>query len=108
MSGRAPRQKGNRFERHLRDLLQDAGIAAERVPLSGSAGGRYAGDLSVPVLGVDRVCEAKCRGTGFQQLYAWLEGRDLLIVRADRRQPLVVVPLNFAIEIARAAERGRR
>jgi hypothetical protein len=108
MSGRAPRQKGNRFETHLRDLLQAAGIAAERVPLSGSAGGRYAGDLSVPLLGVDRVVEAKCRGTGFRQLYDWLEGRDLLIVRADRRQPLVVLPLTLAIAIARAAERGHR
>ena len=88
--------------------LQRAGIAAERVPLSGSAGGKYAGDLSIPVFGIDRRCECKARGKGFGQLYTWLHDRDLLIVRADRREPLVIVPLRLAIEIAVAAERGRR
>ena len=37
MSGRRSRDKGNRAERHLVHLLQGAGLAAERVPLSGSA-----------------------------------------------------------------------
>jgi len=87
--------------------LQDAGFAAERVPLSGSAGGRYSGDLTVPLLGVDRTVEVKVRARGFSQLYDWLEGRDLLVVRADRREALVVVPLRLAVEIATAAERKR-
>jgi hypothetical protein len=106
--GRRSRDKGNRLERQLVALLQRAGIAAERIPLSGSAGGKFAGDLSIPVLGVDRCCECKVRGNGFGRLYAWLDQRDLLIVRADRREPLVVVPLKLAIEIAVSAERGRR
>ena len=42
----------------------------------------------------------KVRGTGFAQLYAWLADRDLLIVRADRAPPLVVLPLTLAVEIA--------
>ncbi len=105
--GRTPRQKGNRFEAHLRDLLQEAGLAAERVPLSGSAGGKYAGDLSVPLLGIDRVVECKARHDGFRELYRWLVDRDALIVRADRREPLVVIPWRLAVEIAIAAERGR-
>jgi hypothetical protein len=46
----------------------------------------YLGDLTVPLLGVDRCVEVKVRGNGFGQLYAWLEPRDLLIVRADRRR----------------------
>jgi hypothetical protein len=41
------------------------------------------------------------------QLYAWLDGEDLLIVRADRCRPLVVLPLELAVEVAAAAERGR-
>jgi hypothetical protein len=105
--GRSPRAKGNRVERELVALLQRAGIAAERVPLSGSAGGSYVGDLSIPLLGVDRCAEVKIRGNGFLRLYDWLAGRDLLIVRADRREPLVVIPLKLAVEIATAAERGR-
>lgn len=101
--GKASRQKGNRTERSIVRFLQDRGFAAERVPLSGSAGGRYAGDISVPVLNVDRCVEVKCRANGFRELYAWLEGRDILIVKADRREPLVVVPLKCAAEIAAKA-----
>ncbi|MGO9681179.1 MAG: hypothetical protein ACLPTZ_00950 [Beijerinckiaceae bacterium] len=105
--GRRSRQKGNRLERALVRALQDSGFAAERVPLSGSAGGSYLGDLTVPLLGVDRTVEVKVRGAGFRRLYAWLEQRDLLIIRADRAEPLVVIPLKFAAEIAIAAERTR-
>ncbi len=105
--GRRSRQKGNRGERALVRFLQEHGFAAERVPLSGSAGGSYVGDLSLPLLGVDRTVEVKVRAAGFRQLYAWLNGRDLLIVRADRAESLVVVPLKLAVEIAIAAERTR-
>ena len=105
--GRASREKGNRAERALVRFLQDHGFAAERVPLSGAAGGSYCGDVTVPILDVDRLVEVKCRANGFRELYSWLEGRDLLMVKADRRDPLVVVPLRLAVEIAAAAERGK-
>src|SRR4029079_2488297 len=84
MGGRASRDKGNRAERAIVKFLQDRGFAAERVPLSGSAGGSYLGDLTVSVVGIDRVVEVKARADGFKQLYAWLVDRDILIVRADR------------------------
>ena len=83
--------------------LQEKGFGAERVPLSGSAGGSYVGDLTVPVLNVDRVVEVKCRSKGFKQLYDWLINRDILIVCADRSEPLVVLPLWLATEIAAKA-----
>jgi hypothetical protein len=105
--GRHPRAKGNRTERALVRFLQSRGFASERIPLSGGAGGSFVGDIAVPILGVDRTIEVKVRGAGFRQLYSWLEQRDLLIVRADRRTPLVVLPLALAVEIAAAAE-GRR
>jgi hypothetical protein len=105
--GKASRQKGDRAERAIVRFLQDKGLAAERVPLSGAAGGSYLGDVTIPVLGVDRVAEVKVRANGFGQLYAWLEARDLLIVRADRREPLVVLPLKLAAEIAAKAEGSR-
>lgn len=105
--GRRSRDKGNRVERAIVRALQGHGLGAERVPLSGSAGGSYVGDLTVPVLGADRVFEVKARATGFAQLYAWLDGRDVLIVKADRREPLVVLPLRLAAEIAAVAERHR-
>jgi hypothetical protein len=104
--GRASRDKGNRLERAIVKLLQDRGLGAERVPLSGSAGGSYSGDLTVPILGRDLVVETKARANGFARLYSWLEDRDVLIVKADRRDALVVLPLHLAAEIAAAAERG--
>jgi len=105
--GRPSREKGNRAERAIVRLLQERGFAAERVPLSGAARGRFGGDVSVPVLGIDRRVEVKCRGKGFRELYKWLDGADLLIVRADRRELLVVIPLNLAVKIATAAERAK-
>jgi hypothetical protein len=103
--GRASREKGNRTERAIARLLQDHGLAGERVPLSGAAHGRFGGDISVPVLGRDLRGEAKCRGNGFKQLYDWIEGRDFFVVRADRKPLLVVVSLDLAAEIVMAAER---
>jgi hypothetical protein len=105
--GSAPRLKGDRTERALARLLQGHGFAAQRVPLSGAARGRFGGDLSVPLLGFDRRVEVKARANGFATLYGWLDAADLLVIKADRREPLVVVPLRLAVEIAMAAERRR-
>jgi hypothetical protein len=90
--------------------LQDYGFAACRIPLSGAAAvaEKFAGDLDIPLLGIDRCVEVKVRRNGFKELYAWLEGRDFLIVRADRREPLVVIPLKLATKIAVKAERAPR
>jgi Holliday junction resolvase len=49
--GRASGEKGNRIERALVARLRDHGFAAERVPLSGAARGRFGGDVSIPLLG---------------------------------------------------------
>ena len=103
-AGRRSRDKGARAERALVRLLRGRGFAAERIPLSGSAGGRFTGDITIPLLGVDRLAEVKVRGTAFRQLYEWLERRDLLIVRADRREPLLVLTLRLGVEVAKAAE----
>jgi hypothetical protein len=74
--GRRSRQKGNREERALVRILQAYGFAAERVPLSGAARGRFGGDVSVPFLGRDHRVESKIRRNGFRELYKWLEGSD--------------------------------
>jgi len=105
--GRRSRDKGNRAERAIVHFFQDRGFAAERVPLSGSAGGSYLGDMTVPVAGRDLVAEVKCRADGFRELYAWLTERDLLIVKADRREPLVMLPLSLAADIAAIAEQAK-
>lgn len=82
--GKAQRDKGNRSERAFAKL-----ISGERVPLSGAAGGSYVGD----VIGMGMTWECKVRADGFKQLYTWLENRDALAVKADRKEWLVVMPL---------------
>jgi hypothetical protein len=42
----------------------------------------------------------KARADVFRELYSWLEGRDVLIVKADRQEPLVVLRLSLGVEIA--------
>jgi Holliday junction resolvase len=105
--GRASRDKGNRLERAVVRLLQNHGLAAERIPLSGSAGGSFSGAVTTPLIGRDLTIECKSRANGFLKLYAWLEGQDALIIKADRRDALVVLALRLAAEIAITAERRK-
>jgi hypothetical protein len=83
-------------------------FAAEHVPLSGAARGRFNGDVSIPLLGRDLRCEVKSRGNGFRLLHDWLAAADALILHADRRGLLVVVPIELATEVIMAAERAKR
>lgn len=101
--GKASRDKGGREERMLVNLFQDAGIAAERIPLSGAAGGSFAGDLTVPVMGIDRRFESKVRANGFRQIYDWLGSHYGLFIRADREPALVVIRVSDLIELMRKA-----
>jgi Holliday junction resolvase len=105
MSGRRSRDKGCRFERELVRKLQDAGIAGERIPLSGSAGGSFCGDITIPVLGKDRRFEAKKRAGGFKLLYDFLADHYGLFVAQDRSTPLVVLRADHFIELVLAADR---
>jgi hypothetical protein len=105
--GARSRRKGARAEVALVNLLQAAGFSAEKVPLSGASHGRFGGDVSVPLLGIDRRVEVKVRADGFRELYKWINGADLLVVRSNHHPPLVILPMRFAIEVATAAERGR-
>lgn len=97
--GKSPRQKGDRFERAIVDFFQKRGIAAERIPLSGSSPfGSFSGyDLNVPLFGTDLKAECKHSGGGFKTLYNWLAhgSNDFLIIRADRSAPLAVIPLEL-------------
>jgi Holliday junction resolvase len=100
MSGRQSRSKIARTERSIGNALQSHGIAAVRVPLSGAVGGRFAGDVILPLMGRDLCIEVKARADRVRQLYSWLNKRDVLIVKAGRQEPLVVVRLSLAAEIA--------
>jgi hypothetical protein len=100
--GKGPRRKGNRVEREVLAILREAGLEARRVPLSGSAPD-YPGDLEVELPGLGRVLvEVKARKR--VGLEGWLEGRGLLVLKADRRPPLAVLPLEALLALVRAAK----
>jgi hypothetical protein len=108
--GKASRDKGKRAELEVVHILQEHGIAASRVPLSGAAGDEdetWRGDIRVPVLGDDKRFEVKCRAGGFKQIYDWKAGHFGLVIRADRQKPLVVMSLDDWARIAIIADKNR-
>lgn len=102
MSGARHRRKGDRVERAIVADLRELGLDAERVPLSGAAGGSFRGDVVVRLphwetgepCGWLLVAESKARksGAGFATLERWLGSLDLLILKRDRQEPMVVIP----------------
>jgi len=100
MGGRSPRRKGVRAEREVANRLKEEGLAAQRVPLSGSAPG-MSGDVRTTVGGRELVGEVKRRRQGFKELYRWLEGKDLLFMRADRSDWLVCMKLDLFLWLLR-------
>ena len=85
------RDKGARVEREIVQRFREIGLWAEKVPLSGAAGGSFAGDILVE----DYTVEVKARkdGTGFKLLYRWLGDNDILVCKQDRTEPLVVMTI---------------
>lgn len=88
---RSQRDKGSREERAIVRALTDAGLTAQRVPLSGSAGGDFRGDVVLTVNGKPITIEAKIRAGGFRQLYKWIDSADVLTVRSDRNERLYIL-----------------
>ena len=101
-----PKRKGTRVENIIRDLNKGLGLKSKRVPGSGMFGGQYHGDVwiwlpgEIPHGGGDDypdtrlVAEVKARKTdaGFKCVQKWLREDDLLFIKVDRKDPLVVMP----------------
>lgn len=105
--GRASKRKGYRVEKAVA-----ADLGGERVPLSGSLGGRLSGDVTDCI---GQQVEVKSRRDGFALLYRWLcivpntgvedyrhtpaveagrkQAPDYLVIGADNSPRLVVVPM---------------
>ena len=98
MSGARHRQKGARCEREFVERHQAFGVHAERYPLSGASHFRGSGhDVDLYVFGRDEaplVAESKARkdGGGFKQLEKWLGEFDVLFLRRNNADPLVLLP----------------
>jgi Holliday junction resolvase len=98
MSGARHRRKGDRLEREIVARHRQLGVRAERFPLSGAS--RFRGsshDVDVYALGDDQaplVAEVKARsnGAGFITLSKWLGDYDVLFLRRNGADPLVLLP----------------
>jgi hypothetical protein len=83
-AGYRSKQKGDQRERELAALVH-----GNRVLLSDAAGG----GVNVDVQALGLTWEGKAHDDGFRQLYQWLEPRNALTLKADRRPWLVCMPL---------------
>ena len=96
--GRSSRDKGGRIEREMVERHKNIGVHAERYPLSGATKFRGSShDTDIYALGREEaplVAEVKGRksGQGFTVLERWLGDYDLMFLRRDRADPLVVMP----------------
>ena len=98
MPGKKSKRKGYRGEAEIVRLLRQHGVDAKRVPLSGSAKHFQPGDV---VIEGYLTAEVKRRKNGFKQLYEWLENRNLVFLRADRRPWLVVMDFELFLQLMR-------
>ena len=102
--GKPSRDKGMRAERDIVNRHKRIDVHAERVPLSGAAGGRFSGDVDIYLFGESEaplVSEVKARknGAGFKTLEGWLGENDLIFLRRDRADPMVVLPWSTWVRI---------
>jgi Holliday junction resolvase len=87
--GKRERNKGSRVEREIANFL-----GGKRVPLSGATS--YAkGDIEA----YNMRFEVKARKDGFKQIYQWLGDNDGLIIKADRKEAIVCLPISTFKEL---------
>lgn len=94
------KRKGSGFELEVVKALQELGLAAVKVPLSGAVPD-FPGDIECPVRGTDRTLECKRRRRAFGTLYSLMGSAFALVVRDDRTEPLVVLRLSDFAELAK-------
>ncbi len=98
------RQKGDRFEVDCVNTIRAAGLQAQRVPLSGAAGGMFSGDLHVQVCDRIEKIECKTRARAWLDLYGWIVDNYALFIKRDRCETLVVLRLSDFIRLQKGIQ----
>ena len=105
---KSAKAKGTRNEHLAVKALQDCGFDAERVFGSGAfeqqLGPNFKGDICLTTAADSFAGEVKVRARGFSTLYNWLEDgrKDFLMVRADRKEWLMVLPMDTVMRLLHA------
>ena len=84
-----PKAKGTRFEREVKKAFEEAGFSVVR-----SAASLGKADLYVEGLG-----SVQCKARKRVSLYSLFDGAEVLVVKADRKEPLVVIPVKKFLEV---------
>ena len=83
------KDKGSRVELEIVNRLLEAGIPAHRIPLSGAVK-EYPGDV-LCAGNIRLEIKARANGEGFAVLERWLGDNDALVLRRDRKTPIVAM-----------------
>jgi hypothetical protein len=83
------KRKGSRVEREIKKIFEERGLKVVR-----SAGSLGSADLHVELIGNVQVKARK-----EMSIYKWLEGNDAVVIKADRQEPLIVLPLQRFLEV---------
>ena len=95
MGGKSSRDKGMRVEREIVNELKELGVDAERVPLSGAAGGSFGGDITIsaddPIGKLVAEVKARKNGSGFKTIEKWMGDYDLIFLKKNNQKPIVIM-----------------
>ena len=102
------KDKGRRFENEVAAKLTDNGIPAERIPLSGSFGGKYNCDVVIgtPEEPIAKI-ECKYRESISKQLWEWFEqgdGSDYLAIKRNFHKPLILMDMEQFINLLKGKD----
>lgn len=83
---RKSKNKGYKGEKEVEKALSDTGVQVFR------DGRSHKRDIYLwPHTAMEQVAEVKMRADGFKEIYKWIEGADLLFIRRDHDEWLVVM-----------------
>jgi len=98
----ASKLKGDRIEREIIAIFKQAGLDAKRIDARlGQFGADASHDVDVYKPGRDApFCgEVKARKVFPKWVTGWLADNDWLAIRADREEPLFILPTRVMIEL---------
>lgn len=83
-------RKGANFERKIKKIFEEHGFTVIR-----SAGSHTKADLLIKELSLSVQCKALKNFSG----YRLMENADCLIIKANYKKPLVIIPLDKFLEV---------
>jgi len=98
LKARSAKAKGTRLEKLVADDLQALGLEAGKQPGSGIYED-YPSDNWAIIHGKRYIFECKARAEGHRTLDRWRGDADLLVIKRDRKEPMVYMAWSVFKEI---------